>query len=404
MSLVEIIISWLLVISVPTLAYYKKGFTLPATICVYALLGIIAFIDTHALFYIVIAFTITVVVEKIAHRDDQSSETITKKTGARDTIQLFANGLTALVAIILAFFLKKKGAYIAYCAAIAESLSDSVAAAVGSNTKGKVIDIVSLTEIPRGLSGGISLIGSATCILASVLMGIVAKALFGISIFDASIIAASAIAGCFIDSYLGSCVQVKYICKTCGMVTERETHCDSHTDHLSGNPFFDNDKVNFISNLSSGCIAVCLSLIITHGYSRLLIQCLLCLLIGVSASTIVHELGHVFGCVLTKSRISSVKIGQFVFDVENKALRLKWVGRSRCSFYCKSNKKLFVCTIMGILANLVITIVSIVLVCIHPRYFQYYILICVNVLKVIINLMPNRVNDGHLLIQSIKGW
>lgn len=53
-----------------------------------------------------------------------------------------------------------------------------------------------------------------------------------------------------IDSVLGSTMQAKYLCRSCGNFVEREEHCNNQTIYYSGYKFINNDSVNLLAGLS----------------------------------------------------------------------------------------------------------------------------------------------------------
>ena len=60
--------------------------------------------------------------------------------------------------------------------------------------------------------------------------------------------------GMLLDSLLGAWIQGRYICRTCGMASERRVHrCGLRTEWLGGWQWLDNDGVNA---LSTGCAAL----------------------------------------------------------------------------------------------------------------------------------------------------
>jgi uncharacterized membrane protein len=119
------------------------------------------------------------------------------------------------------------------------------------------VSICRFRQVPRGLSGGISLLGSAVSAFAAALCALAYFLVFrhfagALSVF------LLANAGCLLDSILGDLLQEKFSCPRCGSLTEKRTHCDVATVHASGIPHLDNCFVNLISNAFAAVVAVLL--------------------------------------------------------------------------------------------------------------------------------------------------
>ena len=112
------------------------------------------------------------------------------------------------------------------------------------------------------MSGGVSLVGSLAALVASFVIPALAL-LFNIISWQFFLLASLvAFLGVFVDSALGSLLQVKYRCKACGKLTEREWHCQKKCEKASGFEFFDNDVVNLFSGAFAAILATALVLMI----------------------------------------------------------------------------------------------------------------------------------------------
>lgn len=114
--------------------------------------------DRHCFFTIVL-------IEKIVSEGNMKHE-------ARKVSQLLANGGCATIAAVLYWITKQQIFLVAFVASITEALCDSAASAVGMRIKGKGICNFSVLE--PGLSGGVSIAGSLSCILCATYMGVLA--------------------------------------------------------------------------------------------------------------------------------------------------------------------------------------------------------------------------------------
>lgn len=248
----EIIVSILLATIIPVLTYKKHSLTLIASIesgLIILFCGLCG--GYEGLLFLIISYsTIALVDHFVKNKNNAVFENINKKAGTRDAIQVFVNGFPAFVAIILAKQLNNCF-FISYIACLAEALSDSLSSDIGVLSHKNPVSLFKFKRIEKGLSGGVSLLGSVSCVVGTLFMSflylIIRQDFNGIlSIFIGSLI------GCFFDTFLGDLFQVKYKCVKCGIVTEKEIHCDKYCIKHSGFLSLDNCRVNFLSNLVSG--------------------------------------------------------------------------------------------------------------------------------------------------------
>ena len=165
-----------------------------------------------------------------------------------------ANSFIATAFAILFAVTSKKVFLIAFVAAIAEALADTVASGIGV-ISGKAYDVFRRKTCEPGISGGMSLLGTVSSLLAAAIIAFFAYLFGRINGAEVVIVILSAFLGAIFDSFLGSVVQVKYKCKSCGKVLEREEHCGERTEKYSGVKFVNNDVVNLLGTLFAGVFA-----------------------------------------------------------------------------------------------------------------------------------------------------
>ncbi|MBL7922896.1 MAG: DUF92 domain-containing protein, partial [Bacteroidia bacterium] len=172
-----------------------------------------------------------------------------KQGKARDAMQVWANG-----GVYLFFCLADAvypGLFLSTAAvSISISTSDTLSSEIGMALKGKTIDLLRLKKTTAGISGGISLAGS----LAGLAGALAAAAICMISLEGISgeywlIIALFGLAGMFIDSLLGSALQVKYFNEDLQAWSDRPT---DRSSKRKGMVWIGNDTVNVLSQLL-GC-------------------------------------------------------------------------------------------------------------------------------------------------------
>ena len=126
---------------------------------------------------------------------------------------------------------------------------DSVSSDVGTLSTKKPYDIFRRRYVETGLSGGMSLLGTLSALVFSVIIGLYAAWAPGLSWEYALTAGAFVFLQSIADSALGSLVQVKYRCRVCGAVTEKKRHCDTETEYHSGVKWINNNAVNLISSV-----------------------------------------------------------------------------------------------------------------------------------------------------------
>lgn len=211
-------------------------------------------------FTVLISFFVgSVLIDKIKRWAKQKGrDDIAAKGDRRDVIQVIANGFIPSVCAF-AFTLSHGHPVfvLAFVASLAEAFGDTAGSGMGAFSKSSY-DLFKLRPCEKGMSGGISFIGTAASLLASVVLSLIAFS-FGSRAFDFKFMIIAAVCG-FIgtvfDSLLGSLVQVKYRCTKCGKLTEMDVHCGSECTIHSGVRFIDNDMVNFLSGLFAAAIAI----------------------------------------------------------------------------------------------------------------------------------------------------
>ena len=180
--------------------------------------------------------------KKVKQKKKESAE---KRGDCRDQVQVLANSLVATICAILFGITHNRIFVIAFAASLAEALADTVASGIGVLNP-KAYDLFRMKPCKPGISGGMSILGTFTSILASLLMAVLASLLGLVATNEIVTIMLCAFLGGIFDSFLGSILQVKYKCTVCGELVEREAHCGKPTTHHSGIKVMSNDLVNLL--------------------------------------------------------------------------------------------------------------------------------------------------------------
>jgi len=245
-------------VAIPTVLFTIKFKALKISAAVLAgiLITIISYCGgISAVLILIGAYFSVILLEKILKKSSRLTEDINKKQGARDFIQVFVNGISAVLFIILFKITANHIFFLTYIVGIIEALADSVASDVGILSKKPPRDICTLKTIPAGMSGGVTFLGFASSLICCSVMATIIGILLKIDFRYILIVSFVAFLGCVIDSILGSAIQAKYRCSVCNKHTEKLTHCEKETLLIGGYKLIDNCAVNLISNFVTCIIA-----------------------------------------------------------------------------------------------------------------------------------------------------
>jgi uncharacterized protein (TIGR00297 family) len=171
------------------------------------------------------------------------------KPGARDAVQVLANGgLFGAAALI--YMMSPSSLWIALgAAAIATSSADTWATEIGALARAEARSIVGFYPVPTGTSGGVTIQGTAAAAGGALFVALIAWAVR----WPMPVVAAAAAGGFFgalMDSVMGAVVQARRHCRKCNTMTEQKEHrCGMPTDIVGGVHWIDNDDVNALATL-----------------------------------------------------------------------------------------------------------------------------------------------------------
>ncbi len=185
-----------------------------------------------------------------------TAERIAAKGNERDMMQVVANGLPAALSLMLFRLSAFPDIFLAaFAAALAEAEADTFAGEIGRLSRRDPVSVVTFTRVPKGLSGGVTVLGLAASATASAAVGLLFMGTFGCSFSSFLAVTAAGFLGALLDSFLGATVQVQYRRKD-GSLTEKAYDEDGRrNERARGIAMIDNDMVNLISGLFSVSIA-----------------------------------------------------------------------------------------------------------------------------------------------------
>lgn len=173
--------------------------------------------------------------------------------GRRTAQQVLANG--GLFAALLTV-----GAHpalrLAALGALATAAADTWATEVGTRHGGTPRHLFSGAPLPPGLSGGVTVAGTAAALAGAFVTALAAPWLVpSAGLAGLCFVAAAGFLGALLDSALGATVQGRRRCPRCGTIGERTRHCDSFTEHAAGWRWMTNDLVNLGATAGGATLA-----------------------------------------------------------------------------------------------------------------------------------------------------
>ncbi len=218
--------------------------------------GTVIFAFGGPLFWVLLMafFISSTVLSSIGAAQKEPLKKIHQKGSRRDTFQVLANGGVGAVCA-LCFRLTGNPAWaLGFAVSFASSNADTWASEVGELSRHEPVSILTLRHVPRGVSGGMTLLGTSMAAAGAAFIALVfalenleLRAVPSEFLPVAAFVAVGGFAGAFVDSILGETVQAEYE-NHATQVTERPTGEDGRPNKLvRGLAFVNNDVVNFAS-------------------------------------------------------------------------------------------------------------------------------------------------------------
>lgn len=190
-----------------------------------------------------------------------------KRGATRDAVQVVANGGIAFVIALVWLITERDWLAVAFAASVAAAAADTWATEIGAFSKRRPRLITTGKPVERGVSGGVSMLGTIASIAGAVFIaGIAALVLDLVSVSPASLLVCATIAGVagsLTDSLLGATLQIHYRCPQCNELTERPVHrCGTTSIPARGHQLFTNDTVNTLAIAVGATIGAAGSLLV----------------------------------------------------------------------------------------------------------------------------------------------
>lgn len=168
-----------------------------------------------------------------------------KEKDGRNALQVFANGITGIVFIILYAATQQNVYLITSLISFCISMADSTSSELGVYFKGATYDILSFKKMPCGVSGGISWQGTLAGLGGAAVLSFAAAYAYHFSLPVFLLIAVAGFTGMLADSVLGSLLQIKYTTAS-GLLSD---DAEAGAKKIKGLAWCSNDMVNILSNI-----------------------------------------------------------------------------------------------------------------------------------------------------------
>lgn len=213
--------------------------------------------------YLVTWFVVTTALSRLGRaRKARHVHGIVAKGGARDGLQVLANGGVFAVGALITWALVGPPltvVSVAAAAALAAAGADTMATEGGTWAAARAWSLRTWGWVPAGTSGAVSVPGTMAMV-AGALLWSWAAVQYGVVPAGAwHAVAIGGVAGASVDTLLGATAQQRRACDHCGTETEQHRHeCGYPTRQIGGASWLDNDLVNLLSSAIGSAVAAML--------------------------------------------------------------------------------------------------------------------------------------------------
>ena len=184
-----------------------------------------------------------------------SGESLQVRGGARDAVQVLANGAVGWGLVILHHFIPLPGAWWLFAGAFAAASADTFATEIGTAVKGRTWSIVTAQPVEPGTSGGVSVAGTLAALAGGLVVALVAAGAEGeFALRTILVVTAAGFVAAAADSFLGATIQGRYRDPT-GRITDAAISNGEANEHIGGFAHVDNDMVNLLCTAVGAVVA-----------------------------------------------------------------------------------------------------------------------------------------------------
>jgi uncharacterized protein (TIGR00297 family) len=230
-----------------------------------AIVGAAIFAAGGPLFWVILMafFLSSTALGRIRRGDKQWADAIHQKGDRRDFVQVLANGGVGMAAAVIFRITGNPAWAMGFAVSFASSNADTWSSEIGMLSRSDPVSLVSFRTVPRGVSGGVSLLGCLMGLAGAAFIAVIFAAeslslrvLSGGFLGTFLFITTGGFVGSIVDSLLGATLQAQYVSQ--GVMTERVRGVDGTPNRLAhGLAFITNDVVNLAS-----CAAVTIAAVL----------------------------------------------------------------------------------------------------------------------------------------------
>ena len=243
------------------LAVGSKAMAVDAGISAFFLFALVGFFGEGyiPILFIALLFLVSTFVSILSSK--LKKESMREGSKPRRANQIIAVGLFAVIFLVLHNVTKIKVLYYIFFLALTEQIADSMASDIGRHTKKKNLSILTWRPVEKGISGGVSVLGTLSALVSSFAFMSLPYFLGIVNLKFFVIIAVLAFIGTIVDSVIGALFQSLYECDECNNMVETAVHCEKPTRLVKGFVLVDNVAVNYIAGFITCALGTLLFLI-----------------------------------------------------------------------------------------------------------------------------------------------
>ena len=179
-----------------------------------------------------------------------------KRDKERNYLQVLINGGLGSVFILLYGIFKVKILFIISIISLSGCFIDSVSSDIGTLSKNEPYDFIKRKRVGRGISGGISFLGTTVALICSFAISFIIYEYLDLPNYYILLVTVLIFFQTIIDTILGSLFQGKFKCVKCKSIIEKKIHCDKNALLIDGFSWVNNNVVNAISSIVTTIISV----------------------------------------------------------------------------------------------------------------------------------------------------
>ena len=223
-----------------------------------ALVGTLIFVSGGPFFWLVLMafFLSSTALGRFGGNKREQAEAIHEKSGRRDFVQVVANGGIGMISAVLFRLTGDPAWAVGFAVSFAVASADTWGSEAGILSRGDPVSLLTLRPVPRGISGGVSVLGLAASLGGALFIAVifaaenlaVARTPTGFAAL-AVYVAACGFIGSIVDSLLGATLQAQYAVETGSaiLITERPSTNGVRNRLVRGLALVNNDVVNLAS-------------------------------------------------------------------------------------------------------------------------------------------------------------